>query len=72
MDSILSNLRNLYIVKQKKLDAADTLIFCGISKRVKDNSLGSFPFAWEQRLFLFSHFALTAQAGIYNCKVTQY
>ncbi|MGN0499226.1 MAG: restriction endonuclease subunit S [Acutalibacteraceae bacterium] len=39
----------IYIVKQKKLDAADTLIFCGISKRVKDNSLGSFPFAWEQR-----------------------
>ena len=49
MASILSNLRNLYIVKQKKPDAADTLIFCGISKRVKDNSLGSFPFAWEQR-----------------------
>lgn len=45
----MSNLRNLYIVKQKKPDAADTLIFCGISKRVKDNSLGSFPFAWEQR-----------------------
>ena len=39
----------IYTLSNRKPNAADTLIFCGISKRVKDNSLGSFPFAWEQR-----------------------